>query len=87
MKIREILWSHRNDFRAVIECEFCNSCQTLRNGYNDEHYYSKVLPSIPCKACGRSTLPLQEGVSPVDVADEDIVRLVEKTVSAWEIVS
>jgi len=54
MKIHEITWQHRNDFRAILECEHCQSQQDLIDGYSDQNYYSEVLPKIVCVSCGKN---------------------------------
>jgi len=53
MKIHEITWQHRNDFRAILKCEHCQSQQDLIDGYSDQNYYSEVLPKIVCVSCGK----------------------------------
>ena len=84
MKIKEILWQHRNDFTAVIECEHCGSCQSLNNGYNDNFYHTKVLPSIPCKKCTKATLEDRPiGVSPVSVDQEKFLEQTEVSTKVW----
>jgi len=55
MKIIEYTFQHRNDFKAILECEFCRKTQPLYNGYNDLHYHTEVYPNINCEACGLST--------------------------------
>jgi hypothetical protein len=53
MKIKEITSQHRNDFRAVMECEHCGNTDALTTGYDDAYYHDKVIPAMTCKACGK----------------------------------
>ena len=55
MEIKTYTFEHRNDFKAILECEHCGHEQPLNNGYNDDFYFEHVLPKIACKSCGRST--------------------------------
>lgn len=54
MKIKEITSTHRNDFRAVMECEHCGATQMLTTGYNDAYYHQSVIPAQKCNSCGKS---------------------------------
>lgn len=54
MRIKNITFQLRNDFRAVLECEHCASTQELKSGYNDAYYHDKVLPTIKCNKCRKS---------------------------------
>lgn len=53
MKIKEKTFQMRNDFSAILICEFCKSEQVLDGGYNDSYYYNNVLPEIHCNQCGK----------------------------------
>ena len=55
MKITSIISQHRRDFRANMECEFCQTKFFLDNGYDDANYYNNVIPNQKCKSCGEST--------------------------------
>lgn len=54
MKIKEITFENRNDFKAVLLCEHCEETQFLGSGYHDTYYHDQVLPAIECKACGKN---------------------------------
>lgn len=54
MKIKEITWESRNDFKADLECEHCGHIQDLTNGYHDNYYHTKVIPAITCQQCGKN---------------------------------
>lgn len=52
MKIKKITFQHRNDFHAIMECEFCGKEQENRSGYSDDNYFDHVIPNMPCRHCG-----------------------------------
>ncbi len=54
MKIEEITHQYRRDFSATLKCEGCNFEQALKGGYDDRNYHDNVIPTIPCKSCGKS---------------------------------
>ncbi len=54
MKIKTILTQHRRDFTATLECEHCQSTQTLNSGYDDHFFHTNVIPKINCNFCGKS---------------------------------
>lgn len=55
MKIK----SHRNvrgnDFYWIGECEFCGRITNELPGYHDSYYHDRVIPSIECIKCGKSS--------------------------------
>lgn len=53
MKIKKIISQNRRDFRAVYECEHCGH-EREGYGYDDNHFHRNVIPSMKCKACGKS---------------------------------
>lgn len=66
MRIKQRLSQHRNDFTAVLECEFCKGTQRLTTGYDDGFYHQKVIPNISCANCGKSTdgkYPREDGTT------------------------
>lgn len=52
MKIKKILSQHRRDFQAVYECEHCGH-EEQSYGYDDANFHQNVIPSLPCKQCGK----------------------------------
>lgn len=54
MRILKVLSRHRADFTATLVCEHCGHEQKLDNGYDDDHYHSRVIPAITCQGCGRN---------------------------------
>jgi len=54
MKIKEIVWQNRRDFRAVYECEHCNATET-RGGYDDRNFHENVIPALKCSECGETS--------------------------------
>jgi hypothetical protein len=53
MKIKHVTSQHRNDFTALMECEYCGGTQNLPRGYDDAHYHDKVIPAMTCNHCGK----------------------------------
>lgn len=51
MKIKDITYSSRNDFKAVFMCERCKH-EYVAWGYSDGFYYNTVLPNAICPKCG-----------------------------------
>lgn len=54
MKVKQITWQHRNDFKAIMECEHCGHEQNNNSGYSDSFYYQRVIPAIHCDSCGKN---------------------------------
>lgn len=54
VKIKTITFEHRNDFRAVMECEHCGATQQNNTGYHDNYYHTAVIPGMYCKSCGKN---------------------------------
>lgn len=54
MKIKEITYQSRRDFKAILVCESCGSEEELRTGYDDRNYHDNVMPNMKCKSCGKS---------------------------------
>ncbi len=52
MRIKEILWQHRRDFKAVYECEHCGATCTA-SGYDDRNFHENVVPKMQCPTCGK----------------------------------
>jgi ribosomal protein L37AE/L43A len=51
MKIIEITYRNRNDFKAIYECEHCGD-KFEAWGYNDSNYFNNVMPNATCDKCG-----------------------------------
>lgn len=52
MRIKEILWQYRRDFRAIYECEHCG--HTFEGeGYDDANFHQNVVPKMECPNCGK----------------------------------
>jgi len=52
MRIREILWQNRRDFKAIYECEHCGF--TFGGmGYDDAMFHNQVIPDMTCRECGK----------------------------------
>ena len=52
MKIKQITFEHRNDFKAIMVCEHCEHVQENRSGYHDNYYHTQVIPGMFCESCG-----------------------------------
>lgn len=53
MRIKEILWQHRRDFRALYECEHCGH-ERKGSGYDDTYFHREVIPKMRCEKCGKT---------------------------------
>jgi hypothetical protein len=53
MKIAEMLYQSRRDFRAIYECEGCGN-RVEDRGYDDRNFHDNVIPLTKCKKCGKS---------------------------------
>ena len=53
MKIQKICTQYRRDFVAIFECEGCGAAEK-RNGYDDTHFHTEVIPTIACPECGKT---------------------------------
>lgn len=56
MKIKTITGQTRRDFYAIYECGHCGAEQK-GSGYDDDNFHNNVIPSMVCKACGKSGEP------------------------------
>lgn len=53
MKIKEITYSNRNDFKAIFTCPMCNH-EYEAWGYSDGNFYNNVMPNAICPHCGKN---------------------------------
>lgn len=62
MKIKSHRNTGGNDFYWVGECEHCGHVtDEIKSGYHDGNYHNRVIPSIECKECGKSTTDAFKG--------------------------
>ena len=54
MKIKEITYQNRRDFKATYECEHCGFVTPEEWGYDDENFHQNVIPNKPCPKCGKT---------------------------------
>lgn len=54
MKIKEITYQHRRDFKCDYECEGCETI-SKGGGYDDDNFHRNVIPNMKCRACGKSS--------------------------------
>ena len=52
MKIKEILYQNRRDFRAIYVCEHCGFEKEMK-GYDDANFHENVIPEMKCEKCGK----------------------------------
>ena len=52
MKIKEIIFQSRRDFRAIYICESCGH-EEEGPGYDDGNFHQNVIPNMACGKCGR----------------------------------
>lgn len=52
MKIKEIIYQHRRDFRAIYICEHCGH-EEGGSGYDDANFHQNVISSWKCESCGK----------------------------------
>lgn len=53
MKIKEITYQSRRDFKAIYECEHCGHVTKEQWGYDDANFHQNVIPDMECPECGR----------------------------------
>lgn len=53
MKIKQITYRNRRDFKAIFECENCGF-KKEDWGYDDRFYHDVALPDEKCEQCGKS---------------------------------
>lgn len=51
MTIKKIIYTSRNDFRALFQCEKCGY-EFEAWGYSDANYFDNVIPNALCPVCG-----------------------------------
>ena len=52
MKIKEIIYQHRRDFKAIYVCEHCGD-EHEAWGYDDTNFHQNVIPEMKCEKCGK----------------------------------
>jgi len=53
MHIKQIIWQHRRDFRAVYSCEHCGN-EAEAGGYDDTNFHDNVIRAMVCPVCGKT---------------------------------
>lgn len=68
MKIKEITYQNRRDFKAIYECEHCGYVTPEEWGYDDANFHQNVIPDKICPECGKKApdnyRPLQPKYDP-----------------------
>ena len=55
MKIKEITYQNRRDFKAIFVCEFCEN-EVEQWGYDDDNFHRNVIPEKKCPVCSKSVI-------------------------------
>ena len=53
MRIKEIIYQSRRDFKAIYECEHCGA-EKKGSGYDDANFHENVIPKWVCESCGKA---------------------------------
>jgi len=54
MKIQQVTWQSRFDYKAIMECEHCDKTEVDNHGYDDTNYHVNVIPRYCCKWCDKN---------------------------------
>lgn len=54
MRIKDFIYQHRRDFKAVYECEGCGHTED-GSGYDDDNFHDNVIPMMRCPKCGKTS--------------------------------
>lgn len=54
MRIKEITYRSRRDFKAIFLCENCGF-EKEKWGYDDPNFHENVIPAMTCPECGNSS--------------------------------
>lgn len=67
MKLIQVTSRNRRDLYFDAKCQSCGATERSIAGYDDAHFWTKVLPDMKCRqpGCGKSTNDLQLPVEPV----------------------
>ncbi|MEG1563774.1 MAG: hypothetical protein RR365_08615 [Bacteroides sp.] len=57
MKIKEITYQNRRDFKAIYICEGCGA-EVDERGYDDAYFHQNVIPNMKCPKCGKTSSEL-----------------------------
>lgn len=52
MRIKNIIYQNRRDFKAEYECEHCGNI-IIEWGYDDRNFHQNVIPNMLCDKCGK----------------------------------
>jgi len=59
-EVRRLPSQHRNDFCAIMVCEWCEHTQNLRPDYDDDYYHKPVISRTRIKTCGKIAAGVRE---------------------------
>ena len=53
MRIKEITYQSRRDFKAKFICPHCGY-EEEKWGYDDAYFHQNIIPDIKCPKCGKT---------------------------------
>lgn len=71
MHIKKKVSQSRRDFTAIYQCEHCDH-EVTGTGYDDMNFHQRVIPAMPCRACGKTADEFTPKTVP-DVAEDVIL--------------
>lgn len=74
MRIKEITFQCRRDFRADFECEGCGH-EMNAYGYDDGNFHENVVPNIVCPTCKKSSIDLGVDYRPLKTRFPDGMQI------------
>ncbi len=60
MEITKTYNWNRRDFDFDAKCEACGFTTTGCSGYDDQNYYSNIIPNWKCNGCGKCSVDIGE---------------------------
>lgn len=54
MNVTSLKPTSGRDLYGKMACEHCGTVEDLRGGYDDGHWWDKVLPAFHCGSCGKN---------------------------------
>jgi hypothetical protein len=64
MKIKEITFQNRRDFKAIFICDGCGH-EFSGFGYDDANYHQNVIPEMICPKCGKTEKEIDSNYRPL----------------------
>jgi len=64
MKIKEITFQNRRDFKAIFICDGCGH-ESSGFGYDDANFHQNVIPEMICPKCGKTEKEINPNYRPL----------------------